>query len=461
MRCGFCNLFTRANAAGRAGDARTCASCAARPARSRDALGAAPLRPAGDRRRHAHLPQRRRARPAVRHRPDELGAAAAAASRCRSRPRRPPRRPDRLAVLAAHGTTPGQHRRAELPRRRGARGRPAAAARRGGAGAGRDPRRRLPGAQPRPDLRHRRPDRRDLGSSPAGGAGLAAGGALPLPAVRAPADRPGPPRRRTAHRPTALGRPAAGAVPAGPGHAARGRLPAAVDAAVPPRRRSRRRPVRTTAARTTAWSGWAAAPAPTPAACTTRSTTRSASAQVRAIIDDYLARPADDFRLAEVGFAPRRRRAAPPLAGQVAAARRGRGPGRLRGPVRRPTSTRTSRNWPSLAERGWLVDDRRPAAPDPEGLARSDADRPVADLRRGPRGDGRDVRAGEPDRSSTGGRWPAATTTARTARSPSAGTPPEQLRADRAALARFVDWVTRQLRRAPAVGPVHAVGRGR
>ena len=73
---------------------------------------------------------------------------------------------------------------------------------------------------------------------------------------------------------------------------------------------------------------------------------------VRAVLDDYLRPPPGDFAYAEVGFAPGRGRAAPAVAGQVAAAGRGRARGRVAADgsaYRCRPLTRSSR------PRGWLA----------------------------------------------------------------------------------------------------------
>ena len=128
MRCGFCNLFTRGEPAGRAGHARTSRQLrrqadrgprtAARPRRRFARIG--------DRRRHPDLPDRRPSSSELfdivettfgaDYSPTPMSVETSPATAT----------PDRLAVLAAHGAHPGQHRRAELPRRRGARRRPTA-----------------------------------------------------------------------------------------------------------------------------------------------------------------------------------------------------------------------------------------------------------------------------------------------------------------------------------------------
>ena len=161
MRCGFCNLFTRANAPAGAGRRPTCGQLRRQAERvARRARRRRRVRPGGVRRRHADLSDRRRAdgcsTSSRAPRAPAAGRTAVGGDLAGHRDRRP------AGVLAAHGVHPGQHRRAELRRRRGARRRPPAAARRGGGRARRDPRRRRPGAQHRPDLRHRRADRGDL-----------------------------------------------------------------------------------------------------------------------------------------------------------------------------------------------------------------------------------------------------------------------------------------------------------
>ena len=65
--------------------------------------GDGPVRPAGDRRRHADLPDRRRAGRAVRHRRAAHGRRPARRSRSRWRPRPATATPDRLAVLRERG----------------------------------------------------------------------------------------------------------------------------------------------------------------------------------------------------------------------------------------------------------------------------------------------------------------------------------------------------------------------
>ena len=102
MRCGFCNLFTRANPRPTQVDGATCASCGGRPTRSRDAIGPARFAAGGDRRRHADLPDRGRAR-------RELLEVVTAMTgrrrpcRCRSRPRRRPRPPTGWPCSPRHG----------------------------------------------------------------------------------------------------------------------------------------------------------------------------------------------------------------------------------------------------------------------------------------------------------------------------------------------------------------------
>ena len=131
---------------------------------------------------------------------------------------------------------------------------------------------------------------------------------------------------------------------------------------------------RTTAARTTAWSASAAAPAPTPRRCTTRSTTRSAPARCgRSSTTTWP--PADDFAVAEVGFRldedeQRRRWLVKSLLraeGLDPAAYRARS-----APSRGRTSARSSSAWPSGA--GWTRRRRRDGRwLTAEGLAHSDA----------------------------------------------------------------------------------------
>ena len=131
MRCGFCNLFTRANPPAEQVDRLPDAAGARRPTRSRDALGGRPASPRGA--IGGGTPtflDRRRAGAAVRPRRARLGADR------RAVPLSVETSPATATAGPAGGArrarrAPGQHRRAELRRRRGARGRPAAAARRG------------------------------------------------------------------------------------------------------------------------------------------------------------------------------------------------------------------------------------------------------------------------------------------------------------------------------------------
>ena len=352
---------------------------------------------------------------------------------------------DRLAVLAERGATRvsigvqsflDAEARAAAGRSGGRRSRRRSAAIRG---------RRRPDAQHRPDLRHRRADRGDAGAYSLDAALAWRPEEIYLyPLYVRPLTGLG---RRAAPRRTGVGRRSGWRLlPAGPRPSARrtatSRCRCGCSAA--PTLPAGTRP--TTAARTTAWSGSAAAPARTPRRCTTRSTTRSACRQVRAIIDDYSA-PGRRLRVAEYGSGSTRTSSAAASCSSRCCRPTGSTVGGLPRAVRRPTPRRrlpggldvlgrpglaradAGPGWCASPPRGWST---------PTRSARGSFSRPVrAAMAR--------VRAAMTamnlTRSSTAGRWPAATTTAPTARSPSAATAAEQLRADRAALERFVGWV--------------------
>ena len=218
-------------------------------------------------------------------------------------------------------------------------------------------------AEHRPDLRHRRPDRRPPGPSRCDAALAWRPEELYLyPLYVRPL--------------TGLGRGAAGPVPTGLGRAAarrctgraatpaaRRRLRAAVDAHVPPRRRARPGAGADYCCQDDGMVGLG---------CGARSYTAGLHysfdyaverrAACAAIIDDYLAGRREDFGVAEVGFALDGDRAAPPVAGQVAAAGRR---GCDRGATGARFGTDVGRRLPAagrLPERGWLTVDAGPAA---------------------------------------------------------------------------------------------------
>ena len=317
----------------------------------------------GVRRRHPHLPDRRRAGPAVRHRRAGHG-------------RRPAGRPAVGRDLAGHRDRrpagrarrprrdPAQHRRAELRRRRGAR-------RRSARSAAPRSRRRWPGsATPRvPVLNIDLIYGIDGQTAASWRSSLDAALAWqpeelylyplyvrPLTGLGRPRDpRPGRPRTGTTSGCGCTGGP---------------RPPARRTATSRCRCGMFRRAGRAAAggpdyspARTTAWSAWAAAPARTPPRCTTPSTTRSAMREVRAIIDDYLARPPRTSRVAEFGRSARRRRAAPPPPAPVAAPGRRARRGRLPGTGSAPTPAEDFRRELDPARRARLAG----AAPAPAG----------------------------------------------------------------------------------------------
>ena len=416
MRCGFCNLFTRANAPGRAGDRLSGPAAAAGRAggRTRSVTGAGFARAAFGGGTPTYLSA------------DELAelfaivtgtmGVALPGCRCRWRPRRPP--PPRTGSRCWPRTA---RTRVSIGVQsfldsRGARGRPAAAPHRGGArrsAAIRDA--AGAGAQHRPDLRHRRADARDLGAEPGRRARAGARGAVPLPAVRAAADRARPPR---AH-PRRLGRPAARRCTG---------------------RRSRR--CRAAGYRQESMRQFRRADVPAPdgpdyccqddgmvgLGCGARSYTTGSALLVR-----LRGQRAAGARGASTTTCPgpARTSATPSSASRLDGAEQRRrwllksllraegvDAAAYRGPLRHRAAARTSRSWPCWPTAAGL-DGPRLTADGPGPLGRG---RPwlVSGAGRARRWTGTCCDEASP--CSTAGRWRAATTTARTARSPSAST---------------------------------------
>ena len=252
-----------------------------------------------------------------------------------------------------------------------------------------------------------------------------------------------PARRRAGSR---LGRAAARPLPAGPRPAAGGRLPAGVDAPVPARRRARPRRARLLLPGRRHGRPRLRGPlVHAGAALLVRLRGRRRRGARRSSPTTWR-RPAADFAHAEVGFALDERRAAAALAAQVAAARRRASTWpAYAAPLRRPTC---DDDFPQLARAGrpgLARRRRRRLRLTAEGLAHSDAIGPWLFSRRGAGGDGAGTRCDEPvdplPRAAGELQLRLPVLPVRQA----ARQPPEQLRADRAAL----DAVRRLGRRQP------------